>query len=80
MTIEQAKEVLKNHTQYFIPTEDIHALNIAIKSLEAWDKIRTEIEALEYLNIEDGSNGYDKYIEQYEVLKIIDKYKEESEE
>lgn len=44
------------------------------------DKIRAEIEALEYLNIEDGSNGYDKYTEQYEVLKIIDKYKEESEE
>jgi len=43
------------------------------------DKIRAEIEALEYLNIEDGSDGYDKYIEQYEVLKIIDKYKAESE-
>lgn len=43
------------------------------------DKIRAEIKALEYLNIEDGSDGYDKYIEQYEVLKIIDKYKAESE-
>ncbi len=44
------------------------------------DKIRAEIEALEYLNIEDGSDGFDKYIEQYEVLKIIDKYKAESED
>ena len=44
------------------------------------NKIRAEIAALEYLNIEDGSDGYDKYIEQYEVLKIIDKYKGESEE
>lgn len=43
------------------------------------DKIRGEIEKLEYLNIDDGSDGYDKYIEQYEVLKIIDKYKGESE-
>ena len=43
------------------------------------DKIRAEIEALEYLNIEDGSDGFDKYIEQYEVLKIIDKYKTKSE-
>ena len=43
------------------------------------DKIRAEIEELEYLNIEDGSDGFDKYIEQYEVLKIIDKYKAESE-
>ena len=44
------------------------------------DKIRAEVEALEYLNIEDGSDGYDKYIEQYEVIKILDKYKAESEE
>ena len=43
------------------------------------DKIRAEIEKLEYLNIEDGSDGFDKYIEQYEVLKIIDKYKTKSE-
>lgn len=43
------------------------------------DKIRAEIENLEHLNIEDGSDGYDKYIEQSEVLNIIDKYKEESE-
>lgn len=52
----------------------------AIASLEAWEKVREDIEKLEYLNIEDGSNGYDKYIEQYEVLKIIDKYKAESKE
>ena len=49
------------------------------KYMEKLDKIRAEIESLEYLNIEDGSDGYDKYIEQYEVLKIIDKYKAESE-
>jgi hypothetical protein len=39
------------------------------------EQIRNEIEALEYLKIEDGSDGYDKYIEQYEVLKIIDNYR-----
>ena len=43
------------------------------------DKIKAEIEKLEYLNIEDGSDGYDKYIEQYEVLQIIDKYRKEQE-
>ena len=43
------------------------------------DKIRAEIQALEYLNIEDGSDNFDKYIEQYEVLKIIDKYKAKAE-
>lgn len=41
------------------------------------EKIRAEIEKLEYLNIEDGSGGYDKYIEQYEVLKILDKAESE---
>lgn len=44
------------------------------------NKVRTEIEALEYLNIEDGFGGHDKYIEQYEVLKILDKYKKEGDE
>ncbi len=44
------------------------------------DKIAAEIEALEYLNIEDGSDGYDKYIEKYEVLKIIDKHRKGDEE
>lgn len=41
------------------------------------DKLRAEMEALEYLSIEDGSDGYDKYIERYEVLNIIDKYRKE---
>ena len=41
------------------------------------DKIRAEIEHLNYLNSEDGSDGYDKYIDQYDVLQIIDKYRNE---
>ena len=52
--------------------------NLDMKQETILDKIRAEIEKLEYLNIEDGSDGYDKYIEQYEVLKIIDEYKTES--
>lgn len=43
------------------------------------DKIKAEIEKLEYLSMEDGSDGYDKYIEQSEVLNIIDKYKTDTE-
>lgn len=43
---------------------------------EVLDKIRAEIERMDYLNIEDG---YDKYVDRYDVLKIIDKYKSESE-
>lgn len=38
------------------------------------EQIRAEIEHLDYLNIEDGSDGYDKYVDQYDVLQIIDKY------
>lgn len=45
---------------------------------DALEKIRTGIKKLEYLNIEDGSDGYDKYIEKYEVLRIIDECKAES--
>lgn len=41
------------------------------------DSVRTEIADLDYLNIEDGSDGYDKYIDQYDVLEIIDKYRNE---
>lgn len=59
---------------------DKNEQNLAMKQESILDKVRAEIEKLEYLNIEDGSDGYDKYIEQYEVLKIIDKYKAESEE
>ena len=44
------------------------------------DKIRAEIERMDYLDIEDGSDGYDKYVDQYDVMKIIDKYKAEIDE
>ena len=44
------------------------------------DKIRAEIKKLDYLSIADGSDGYDKYIDQQDVLQIIDKYRAESED
>ena len=53
--------------------------NLRMKQVSMLDTIRAEIDKLEYLNIEDGSDGYDKYIEQYEVLKIIDKYRGDKE-
>ena len=46
---------------------------------EVLDKIRAEIEHLNYLDIEDGSDGYDKYVDRYDVLQIINKYKEQTE-
>lgn len=33
MTKEEAIEVLENHTQYFVPVQDLAALNIAIDAL-----------------------------------------------
>ena len=45
---------------------------------DVFDKIKAEIERMDYLDIEDGSDGYDKYVDRYEVLQIIDKYKAES--
>ena len=44
-------------------------------TVDVLEQIRAEIEHLDYLNIEDGSDGYDKYVDQYDVLQIIDKYK-----
>ena len=55
--------------------KDYKRLCKALDNEDVLEQIRAEIEALEYLKIEDGSDGYDKYIEQYEVLKIIDNYR-----
>lgn len=55
------------------------AIEMAIKAFEqeaVLEKIRAEIVDLDYLVIEDGSDGYDKYVDLYEVLHIIDKYRE----
>lgn len=83
MTKKKASFILMLAKNRVCDNELNEALDMAIKALNqepVLDKIRAEIENLEYLNIEDGSDGYDKYIEQSEVLNIIDKYKEESEE
>lgn len=83
MTTQDAIDYLTDLWCKDILSVDVNnALGMAIKALESkdvLDKIRTEVEALAYLDIEDGSDGYDQYIKQYEVLKIIDKYRAESE-
>ena len=45
--------------------------------IDVLSKIRAEIGRMDYLSIEDGSDGYDNYVDRYDVLQIIDKYKEE---
>lgn len=56
--------------------EYIEMTKVLNREVDVLDKIRTEIEHLDYLNIEDGSDGYDKYVDQYDVMQIIDKYRE----
>ena len=36
------------------------------------DKIKAEIEQIDCLPIEDGSDGYDYYVNRYDVLQIVD--------
>ena len=82
MTKEEAINRVQGYLTDYLPLEDSDELEEIIQALKpehVLDKIRGEIEKLEYLNIEDGSDGYDKYIEQDEVLQIIDKYRIEME-
>lgn len=44
------------------------------------DKIKTQIRRMDYLTIEDGSDGYDYYINRDDVLQILDKSQAESED
>ncbi len=59
----ERKELFKEFTSKSLEQDDV------------LDKIIAEIEELDYLNIEDGSDGYDKYVDKYDVMKIIDKYR-----
>ena len=49
------------------------------ETVEVLEKIRTKIEQLDYVSIEDGSDGYDHYVDNYDVFQIIDKCKAEGE-
>ena len=53
---------------------------IEMSKIDVFNKIKAEIERMDYLSIEDGSDGYDHYIDKYDVLKIINKYKIESDD
>ena len=55
-------------------------LKYAISNGIPLDKIKDEIERMDYLDIEDGSDGYDNYVDRYDVLQIIDKYEAERSE
>ena len=77
-TLETAEYELSNQVGSKYCQKKYEAVKMAIKALEReliLDKIRAEIEQINYLSIEDGSDGYDEYINRYDVLNIIDKYK-----
>lgn len=64
MTREEAIETLENHTQYFVPVQDLGALNTAISALrpvsrEQVEKIPTLTPPNEPLTLEElrGMNG-----------------------
>lgn len=42
MTREQAIEILKNHTQYFVPVQDLGALNMALSALRPVSREQVE--------------------------------------
>lgn len=42
MTREEASETLENHTQYFVPVQDLGALNMAIDALRPVSRERVE--------------------------------------
>jgi len=69
---------LNYNSHQYIDTQSIKDIintepSVEDKTVEELKTIKAEIEKLEHLNIEDGSDGYDKYVEQYEVLTIINK-------
>lgn len=79
MTVEEAIKKLKEQQNEFnehcIDYAGINeAYNMAIKSLEAWEKVKEDILKLEGLRYSSGVRVY-----QDEVIDIIDKYMKETE-
>ena len=70
-------DVVKEVLRYRV-SESIDECINNVPTVDVLNKIRAEIEYLNYLSIEDGSDGYDKYIDRQDVIEIIDKYTAES--
>ena len=87
MTNEKASFILANIDRRVCDDELNDALDVAIKALEqedALDKIRAEIEQITDkmgVKITNAMGvSYNQYVSKIDVLQIIDKYKEESED
>ena len=77
MNIEQAKDVLET-LQAHMDYSEYDALDIAIKSLDMWNKVIKELEDDEQLAFMYGS--IDMYTGIKESREVIEKYKKEIEE
>ena len=53
MTIEEAKEVIEQDIPCEYDSDLIDALNMAIKSLEEWEKVQQEMEDYKYIPVRD---------------------------
>lgn len=76
MNIEQAKKNIVAYIYYAIDDmpEDVgKALDVAIQSLDMWDKVIEEIKRSENHNVKN-------YMIRKEIIDIIEKYKKEIEE
>ena len=76
MKIEQAKDVLET-LQAHMDYSEYDALDIAIKSLDMWNKV---IEEIKNLNNENPLKNYRPWLYEDEVIEIIKKYIKEIEE
>lgn len=76
MNIEQAKQNIKEHCYFanLLPQAK-ESLDIAIKSLDMWDKVIKELEDDEQLAFMYGS--IDMYTGIKESREVIEKYKKE---
>ena len=77
MNIEKAKDVLET-LQAHMDYSEYDALDIAIKSLDMWNKVIKELEDDEQLAFMYGS--IDMYTGIKESREVIEKYKKEIEE
>lgn len=73
ITVNALKSVVDRLKE--MPPEDLMKMYMNVKQTDSvLEDIKAEINGLDYLSIEDGSSGYDKYLDKYKVLQIIDKH------
>lgn len=75
MTVEEAKEVIKQDIPCELDADLIEALHMAMASLEAWQKVRQDIQT----ETDDKSNNMYFNLGMLGALAIINKHLQKSE-